>query len=258
MERYRLNMTGLALVLGCLVAVLGFAATPARADLYLYFKLDQARMQYTANPDGKGGTATVTPLDSQTASAYLDVKLMDGITVLDSARIVEQKDLRFLLDLKMEQLGENNWSATGNLTMGDTLSANKIVGQFNSTEIFTSEVSQGYVYNLNMKGVLSGTSLGDPLLVSDTDPWVFTGESGVLGLDGGAETVSIWGHENWKNGLLMMFQFDIPVSSPDALFSANRDLQGGLVQGQIVPAPAAVVLGLFGLSAVGWYMRRFA
>lgn len=83
-------------------------------------------------------------------------------------------------------------------------------------------------------------------------------------------TLTRAGPDQWSATGSLMFtdaltgssKVNVGTSSLDALFSADHKngnaLTGGEVKGSVVPAPAAVLLGLVGLAAGGWYMRRLA
>jgi len=68
--------------------------------------------------------------------------------------------------------------------------------------------------------------------------------------------------ENWSsydNGEVLTTQFlTLGAMDEDTFLGANRDVTGGWASGTIVPAPTAFILGLLGLTAVGWRMRRYA
>ncbi|MCX5674712.1 MAG: hypothetical protein NTX87_06865, partial [Planctomycetota bacterium] len=178
----------------------------------------------------------------------------------------------FTLTLDMTQNGPEMWSATGSLLVSDqTTATNAIEAHFRSTNIL---IKNGSGYTLNIDGILSPLS-GESILVNRGDPWRFAGDGNVYHVtfpadfyfrptpaspdaDGTPGQITVAQSRSYGNGDLFVIKVNVPVGTLDDLFASDRSMTGGEVKGSIVPAPAAVLLGLVGLAAVGWYRRRLA
>jgi hypothetical protein len=147
------------------------------------------------------------------------------------------------------------------LTFTDTNTAsNAVKADFTSSSIAIMYGAAGY---LEIRGYLGTSSGQDSILLSTRgDPWKFMGEASSTpnspdadGVDGQITRAQRAAQDN---GTLICMKFAIGQDSLDTLFGVDRSLGGGEVKGSIVPAPAAVVLGLMGLGLVGVWMRRYA
>jgi hypothetical protein len=248
-------MTGLALVVGCLVAVLGFAA-PALADPhpFIYFDLSNATLTYTAGDKmlqvTQSGYSAVQVELQDTSGGFLQYAIVDNDKKPNNP--VWINEFNFLLAMKLTKNGPENWSATGTLAFTDTdMGTNAVEATFTSTSVRTYT---GYAGELEITGFLGLPTGRDSILVNRPEEgptWTFAGEYDTqVSIPGGLDYYS--------GGQVFVIKFGIPDTNLDNLLNTDRVLLGGKVEGTMVPAPAAVLLGLFGLGAVGWYMRRYA
>jgi len=231
-----------------LVAVLCVCTmTPAFADLYLTYDSSAASLVYTV--------ATKTLVVTNTAGSVFQVRKEDtGLgTIVDNTQIVGT-GFSLALNLNLVDLaGANNWSATGTLTFTDTGASNVV-----EATVTTSSITMPSNI-LMIQANLSNLGINDRILVG-ADPWVFNGQSEIPGegTEGIANQITMYNPGSYDGGNLLTLKFSAPGSNLDTLFGTNRNLAGGEVKGQVVPVPAAVLLGLLGLGAAGIKLRRFA
>lgn len=242
-----------------LLALLPLAAMPAKADLYVSFDMDSAKLNYVA------ATTTLTVTDSLYSmfNVRLEESVLGGTNILDTARITNngQHDFSLLFTMNLVDLaGPNNWSATGNLSFTDKNGLPyAAIGNFTSTSI---KIVSGGAGKLEIEGYLLGVGGNpiNPILVNRGDPWVFVGasQSDDNDADGVLGQITVPNSQSYDTGWVTTLKFGVNTLWLDELFASDKLLPGGEIKGTVIPAPAAVVLGLFGLGAVGWYMRRFA
>ena len=239
----------LSLVVMCL------AAAPAMADLVLKYDLSAAQLTYTSDTKQLSVTETIY--------SDLEVRQSDNTTlaVLDNAKISGYNNFDFLLDLTLvDQAGIDNWSATGSLKFTDTSTANNAVEA--AVQSYNIErAGSGGVSYLVMQGYLVNLGSNSSILVNRDDPWVFVGdqETGEPGdADGTANQVTMYNPLSYDDGEVLVVRFGMGNITLDDLFSEDRTLTGGYVGGEIVPVPAAVLLGVIGLGVVGWKLRKYA
>lgn len=239
------------------VACVLLAATPVHSEPlpFLQFDVDGLGLAYTAGQSGQPGSLQI----SDTSSSSLLVSLKDGVNQpplqwasIDGGHF----DLSFALSVGTGP----NYAMNGTVAITDVdKSSSAIYGAFTSTTIAFSQVMPG-VYSLTIEGVMKGID-GGPLLVNRPDGapyWVFQGEDGSE-VD---KTVTVDPSGPYTDGWLFQMTFGNlkgPVTL-DSLFGKNQAFTGGcgFMDGTIVPAPGAVVLGLMGLVAIGLRMRRYA
>ena len=231
------------------IAVLCLSATPAMADLVLTYDMAGAELSYDA------GTKKLTVYE--TALSNLEVRQKDDTTntTLDYAAVVGGTNFNLLLDLTLvDGPGVNDWSGTGSFGFTDTSLASNAVEAAVQTYLIVWDGS-----SLTIKGYLNDLLPNTSILVKRGDPWVFAGSAvnTALGSDGTADQVTMYHPGSYNGGLLITIEFGIG-SNLDTLFASDQTLSGGIVTGQVVPVPAAIVLGILGLGVVGWKLRKFA
>jgi hypothetical protein len=245
-----------ALVFAGVIGVIGLAANTASADPYVInFDLQQAQLSYTFNPN----TLTATTISTSTLSLTLDDPMGN---MIDRARMVgSSMPFNFAMTLNLTRLGPENWSATGSLTWSDINTGSNAVGAaFKSTNIV---IKNGAKSTLNIDGLLSPLS-GNTILVNRGNPWTFLGDAtqttADYNADGTLGQITLPDNPQAYNiGDLFVIKTNVGTSSLDDLFGSTwTQAKEGEVKGAIVPAPAAVALGLMGLCMVGVWMRRYA
>ena len=232
----------------CFVA-LCLNAAPAMANLVATYDMSSAELSYDA--------ATNKLTVYETAMSNLEVRQKDDttMTTLDTATVVGGTKFNLLLDLTLvDQPGVNNWSGAGSFVFTDTsLASNAVEAAIQTYEIVRESGA------LIIRGYLSELLPNTSILVNRGDPWVFAGTAGLTaaGADGTADQVTMYNPGSYDGGQLITIEFGIG-SDLDILFATNRTLSGGIVTGQVVPVPAAIVLGILGLGVVGIKLRKYA
>ena len=234
------------------VVVLCLSATPAMAELSLYFDIHSTELSLSvgtgATYDGDGGAS-----DSSAVMAYLNDSTA-WPTIIDETKIDSLAPSQFDFDLTFSGAGEN-WTALGSLTLQD------INGDRVGADIFANDISitpAGVGYELQIKGTLSTLS-GEPSILLTSGAWTYEGSAGEgsIGLLSGAE--------NWDSGAVVVAHYLLPtgVTSLSLLFdyidtNGTTLLEAGNVELTIVPVPAAVILGILGLGVAGIKLRKYA
>jgi len=282
-EHRMLKRTITTVVLAVFVAVLAMTAAPARADIHVPFRVDDVKMAYTAS----SGQMLVTP---HTGSA-LWVTTLDTVAGTESDPLGLEIDTKppvlyefdFLLDLTFTDVtptvsGDNKWAASGTMMISSKVDENGapadehivMLADFNATQFVfddmtTQAAPMGVDKEFRVVGRLNPYTGPDyteydheSILIGD-DPWEFTGYNYDTDL---FETLSVENPEAYTAGELTTVHFKInvdpDVDTLDELFEADRSSPQGDAFGKVIPAPAALILGLLGLSIVGIRMRRHA
>jgi len=226
-----------------------FVATPALAGLVVTYDMSAATLNFTVADsklkvtEGVLSNLTLTYIDDQT------------FATLDSVAVTGGANFNLLVDLTMTQLGPNNWSAAGTLGFTDLNTANNAVEA--AVQSYSVSIAGGY---LEIKGYLQNLGANSSILVNRGDPWVFVGNADLGGADADttANQITVFNPVSYDGGELLTLKFGVG-GTLDNFFSADRlNLTGGEVKGQVVPVPAAVLLGFLGLGAAGIKLRRFA
>ena len=242
------------------VASMALTRTPVQGDTYVGFDLNAADLVYTV--------ATKNLVVSESLGSDFIVRHEnEDLTpqIRDTAKILGGADFDFLLDLTLVDGTPNDgkWTATGQMKFTDTATGTWAgIGDFTSTSI-TWDALGGPGF-FQVVGVLSTPTGQDAILINRGDPWVFAGETNVVGKldDDGSEpaayTITIPNRPSYDAGTVFTFKFGVSASSLDNLLSTNQTLDGGEVKGTITPVPGAIVLGAIGLALVGLKMRKLA
>jgi len=107
---------------------------------------------------------------------------------------------------------------------------------------------------------------GNPSILMGSDPWVFTGDmhdGGPGNADGNLLTITVNEPGNHDTGGLVALHYPVygSFSSLQDLFASlgqGSVLDNGSVHAQVVPIPAAVLLGMLGLGVTGMKLRKYA
>jgi len=238
----------------CILILSAFMAVPAVADLVVPYDMTEAVFNFTKS--------SKQLLVTESTGSNLLVTLEDELVIgpaKDSAKIVGGDNFDLVVDLTMKaEFGANNWSAAGTLKFTDTDTASYAVeADFHSTLVEID--NEGY---LRIEGTLSDTTSNTSILVNRGDPWEYVGnaEGAIAGdADGKPNQITVYNPGSYDGGTLLTIKFAAAGYDLDTLFSDDReDWYPGEVKGQIVPVPAAVLLGFLGLSAAGLKLRKFA
>jgi len=231
-----------------------FMAVPAVADLVVPYDMTEAVLNF--NELSKRLMVT------ESAGSNLLVTLEDDEVVgpaKDSAKVIGGENFDLVVDLTMkDEFGANNWSATGTLKFTDIVTSSYAVeADFQSTLV---EIDKGGY--LIIQGTLSDMAPNSSILVNRGDPWVYkgNGESSFAGdADGIDKQLTVYNPESYDGGTLITIKFGASGYTLDELFEDDIENWGpGEVKGQVVPLPAAALLGFLGLGAAGLKLRKFA
>lgn len=267
----------IALVAGLVLA----APLPAGQTVHIdYASLD---VSYNAI------TGVLSVVDNPGSSAF--AKILDGGgTAVDSADIYNAAITpppTFDVDLSatvVNPAGFDNISLTGGTLLGTdtlTLLASPSIAADAVNTAFGAD-ADGITYAggvLTIHGKLS-TILGNAsILLNPAAPlaWTYKGEDDTLtgpGSDTVADQITVTNpsRDEYDAGTLYVLQISlydygdgttITAANADDLFAdaafhEGFSATGGDMKIDVIPAPAAVLLGLMGLGLVGWRMRKYA
>jgi len=270
MKTNRIRQTALAMVFASTMVAFGVASTQVRADLVdpnLFLEYSSLKFSFTrtAAPGALGTVGTFTIQDI--GGSAMNAILRNGLGLeIDRATIANSGSFDVLLAGSVIRVGTSDYRLMGTLTATDYYIGTPttvVQANFEGSVINFAEL-MGATYFFQIAG-----SLGAPggILLPPTDPWTFSGQPGAINPDslnvGGDNLIQVpYQVSTYDVGNLVEFHLGgvlLPDgSTQDTFFGTDVSLGGGDMKVTIVPAPAAVVLGLFGLGAVGWYMRRYA
>ncbi len=232
-----------------LAIALCLSAAPAMADMVTY-DMGIATLDFTQ------ATNNLLVQETSLSMLYLEFDDLGGVA-LDNVAIIGGDNFNLTLDLTMNQLGINNWSASGSLKFTDTdATSNAVEAAVQSYSVKADGTS------LQIVGSLSPQNPPPSILVNRGDPWVFVGNTDGGGADADltANQITVFNPESYDGGTVWTIKFGM-TDSLDVFFGTtgqDRHLTGGEVKGSVVPVPAAVLLGILGLGVVGLKLRKYA
>jgi hypothetical protein len=243
-----------------LAVALVLCSTSVYAEINAFFDFQGLTFAYnrTAAP---GDTGTIGTFSVETTDISDQVAaIRDGNVILDDSVINDWTDFDFSFTGEISYDGSgyslNSLGANGNgIAFTDIeTSTNAVEADFKSWAVSLSPLGASthlfsFSGNLNDLGNSNG-----PILVNRPpggSTWTFEGDGG--------ESIAIGPPvSNFQNGGLVQIHLTTTETSLDDLFEEDVMLSGGDMKITVVPAPAAVILGLIGLPVVGWIKRRFA
>jgi hypothetical protein len=248
--------TCIAALVGCVLLV---AAGSADASLAINFNVGYLQLNYAT----VGQSLTINSVKkSEIDTTVYDTKLgTQDFAELDPS---DSSNLNnWLMNLTLTRLGTNDWQASGVWTLNDrngqVVKANFVstfVGTLQDASSFGAE--PGFV----MKGVLTPFSTDPGIMVKGSVVGDNDSSDYYTGVDGKTDNqITLPGWQQFSNGTLVTINFlTTAYADTDTFLSTNEGLGNGTGSATLVPVPvpAAFVLGLVGLSLIGWRMRKYA
>ena len=233
-------------------------------------------------------TDVLSVVDNIASVAY--AKILDGGgTAVDSADIYNMAAMPGTFDVDLSATvvnpaGLDNISLTGGTLVGTDTSTSLALPSIAADAVNTpfGADADGITYSggvLTIHGKLSTITGNASILLNPAGPgdWTYTGADDAAtgpGTDGVADQITVTDppRDEYDAGTMYVLQISlyqynngttITASTADELFAGadcneGFSATGGDMKIDIIPAPAAVLLGLMGLGLVGWRMRKYA
>jgi hypothetical protein len=234
-------------------------AAPASAELWVVFDIDGTKMTMTNEGSTHAGDITIDP-DALYPEPYLIADIVESTTGIPQDRVwIDGAELiQTMLAMHLDFAGSGqNWTATGDLLIRDYDGSDRVKAEFVSSSV---SVQGG---NLDIAGSLKTVAGATSVLVPGSDPWTFKGEGGSGGADTVVDTITVPSNvDQYLGGTVVVMHYALPVGigSLEDVFSlaTGTDVLRGDLDVTITPVPAAVLLGMLGMSVAGFKLRRFA
>jgi hypothetical protein len=222
------------------LAAFCLSAPAAKADM-LTFDVTNTTMDYHQSYNG----VEISNTSNSTLQASL---LNSGGTPIQSASIASGNNFAMSVNLSIGSSG-GSYKATGAVALSDYgASENRIVGDFTSTRI--DVYGGGNIYFLTITGTLDPLGTNGAVLNPWAASWTFDGDA--------PSAITIANPAGWDYGDMVTFNWGIGnISTPAAFFANDHTLFGGEAAFSAVPVPAAILLGMLGLSVAGVKLRKY-
>jgi hypothetical protein len=248
------------------IAVLSLIAAPAMANLQIRMDSIQADLSVTA-VDATSASGTI----SLAEGGILNVDLEDDISGtwqdLDNAQMLKDTatDNFLLTNLSFSQVAADVWTATGSLSVSDTVGV-RVLADFTSNYISINAASSDPgdpQYFFTMAGDLVPQGSSTSILVNGGAVWTYVGEyikPGSPDADSSNPlpqiTVANW--NGWNQGTLLELHLQVGTGSLDTFFTNSGGYTDGQLNVTITPIPGAILLGILGMGVAGLKLRKFA
>jgi len=229
-----------------------FMAAPVLADLSVVIDASFTDLTITDKKSASVFGASIGADDNFSHSLQISIQDDNG-NVTDGP--ADMTDIDTYLDFTLSFSGSGDiYSASGSFAIADINGGNGAIdAAFNSTNIHIA------TNTLFIEGSLSRQTANSSILLGGDPWWTYQGltDSATLASD----------PENYDGGTLVTLNFALPqirnVSDPTlqdlfGYLKIGDSIGNGSLHAEIVPVPAAVLLGFLGLGAAGLKLRKFA
>ena len=239
------------IVLAAVFGALCLSPAPAAAEI-IHFDINSVKLSYEV-ATGPGETGGILIATQNIGSTFL-LQQEEGDNILDSARI-DDGNFALTVTLDMEQLGTEDWAATGTLEFTDISLTSKVVGDFTFDAIWIGGDT------LYITGLLSTDSAS--ILQPSDAPWMFVGEGPIApdppygDADGIPGRITVDNPSSYYDGSVWVIKVGVDTSLLDTLFGEDfPEPKSGEVTGNITPEPATLSLLVLGGLAILKRRRR--